>query len=104
MDKNGSIWSTGNNTFGQLALNDNQDRNKFEQVNSQAQYQNITCCDQHLMTLDVLGNLYVCGYNRYGQLGLGDNADRNILTFVSKNVKLIINNRSYRSKIKNSIF
>ena len=80
---NGHLFACGDNQYGQLGLNDLQDRKIFTQVPSNTIFKSVFNREYHTVALDTEGNLWSCGKNGYGQLGLQDNHDRNILTKIN---------------------
>jgi alpha-tubulin suppressor-like RCC1 family protein len=83
LDSNGKIWATGDNTFGQLGLDDTNDPNSFQPVTipnlpSSAKIVSIAAGYYHSFALDSNGKLWATGDNWGGQLGLGDTNDRNL--------------------------
>ena len=70
----GSVWSCGNNTYGQLGLNDTDNRTIFTQVttNINNDVKQVACGAHHTFILKNDGSLWSCGRNYYGQLGLGE--------------------------------
>ena len=80
----GSVWSCGDNTWGQLGLNDTTSRTAFTQVTTDVKQ--IACGNNHTFILKTDGSVWSCGYNEYGQLGLNDTTDKTTLTQVTTNV------------------
>ena len=69
------IW--GDNTFGQLGLGDNDDRNIPHKLNlCNHCIISVSCGCMHTMALTINGILYSWGSNCYGQLGLGNFDDQ----------------------------
>jgi len=71
----GTIWSTGNNSVGQLGLSDTTDRNSFTQIPSAKFFTDIITGDgRYPMAAAITntGELYTWGYNNYGQCGTGN--------------------------------
>eukprot|EP00585_Thalassiosira_rotula_P013055 CAMPEP_0196130412 /NCGR_PEP_ID=MMETSP0910-20130528/790_1 /TAXON_ID=49265 /ORGANISM="Thalassiosira rotula, Strain GSO102" /LENGTH=794 /DNA_ID=CAMNT_0041389709 /DNA_START=307 /DNA_END=2691 /DNA_ORIENTATION=+ len=98
LDTMGNVWSTGNNAYSQLCLNDTTtstssttSRNRFHQIpmphrtatttgtgnkaNLFDRWNNkvidIALGERHALLLTQGGRVYGCGWNVYGQLGLG---------------------------------
>ena len=84
----GSVWSCGVNSSGQLGLGDTTKRNTFTQVttNINNDVEQIAGGQNHTIILKNDGSIWSCGYNEWGQLGLGDDTDRNIFTQVVTNI------------------
>ncbi|KAL7532602.1 hypothetical protein ACHAXR_008522, partial [Thalassiosira sp. AJA248-18] len=83
LDNLGNVWSTGNNAYGQLCLNDTVTRDRFHQVSIPIDDNNlfddqgggkiidIVLGERHTFLLREDGKLWGCGWNQYGQLGIG---------------------------------
>ena len=86
LDTNGNIWTFGDNTYGQLALDDKIDRWIPTQVSSDV-YSFIAAGSYATMAiLDSDNSLWVCGRNsgtQIGQLGTNDTTDRDELTKIT---------------------
>lgn len=73
----GSLYATGDNSIGQLGLNDTTDRNSFTKISDGWLHDSYNGLAQFsggkLHSLAIYGNdvLYATGDNYYGQLGLG---------------------------------
>ncbi|MFN7044973.1 MAG: T9SS type A sorting domain-containing protein [Flavobacterium sp.] len=76
----GTLWSTGKNSNGQLGLNNLIDSNTFQQIGSSNSWDKIACGRYHSLALSNNGTLYVWGANGGGQLGLTHTTDRKIPT------------------------
>ncbi len=79
------LWGCGYNLFGQLGLNDTNNRLTLTSIplpDSMASIASVGCGEFHTMVLDINGKVWGCGDNRFGQLGLGDTNDRLTLTQV----------------------
>ena len=86
---------TGYNRFGQLAVGDNDNRNRFVKIDTTLveDLKIISAGTYHTVIEKKDGTVWVAGNNDYGQLGLGDNTDRNIfvqLSSVFNNSKKIV--------------
>ena len=91
LKNDGSVWSCGDNSSGQLGLGDKTNRSTFTQVttNINNDVKQVVCGGYHTYILKNDGSVWVCGRNTYGQLGLGDNTNRTTFTQVTTNVKQI---------------
>jgi len=70
------LYACGNNSFGQLGLGDNKNRDCFYEVpHIEGTIQQVMANVSHTFILTDQG-LYTCGNNSDGQLGLGDNQPR----------------------------
>lgn len=71
----GSLYTWGQNTFGQLGTGDFENKNAPVKVNiTGVKDLKINGNSVYAVTID--GSLYTWGYNTYGQLGLGDFEDK----------------------------
>ena len=88
LKNDGSIWSCGNNDYGQLGLGDNTTKTTFTQVttNINNDVKQIACSGNHTIILKNDGNVWACGWNSAGQLGLGNTTNRNTFTQVITNI------------------
>lgn len=77
VDKNGQVYMTGSNSYGQLCLDEDSEMKNFPHlVKLPPNQMAVTVAlglDFTLILLDN-GRVYGCGSNRWGQLGLGDTA------------------------------
>lgn len=80
------------NSFGQLGLDDNINRNELTLMIEEKEIQQIACGGYYTLILKKNGELAVFGKNNFGQLGLGDYKNRNkpTLLMIDPNVKQII--------------
>ena len=95
LKKDGSLWTCGQNSFGQLGLGtkDSNAHTTFQQVttNINNDVKKIACgYGTHTVILKNDGSVWVCGDNQYGQLGLGV-ANTTVITTFTK-VTTNINN------------
>lgn len=77
------LWVCGNNGFGQLGLNDRQDRFTFSEVEwpeDRSRIRQVIAGHDYTIVLTQDNQLWVCGDNNVGQLGLGDEVDRAAFT------------------------
>ncbi len=75
-----NLYVFGHNTYGQLGLNDNVNRNRpirNDFFTDKGSIKQIVLGELHSMVLMNNDDLYVFGYNESGQLGLNDNLNRN---------------------------
>ncbi|HFL2524695.1 TPA: RCC1 domain-containing protein [Clostridioides difficile] len=88
--RDGRLYSTGSNAYGQLGLGDDVTRDTFFKVNID-NVKEIACGIYHTLVLTNDGELYATGRNIEGQLGLGDNTNRNTFTKVNiDNVRKVV--------------
>lgn len=85
LDNMGRVWTTGNNAYGQLCLNDTMTRDRFYEVKMPSDNESnsnneapegrnivdIVLGERHSLLLREDGKAYGCGWNQYGQLGIG---------------------------------
>ncbi|MDR2153300.1 MAG: hypothetical protein LBO72_10825, partial [Helicobacteraceae bacterium] len=78
----GKVYAAGANRYGQLGLDDKEDRWTFTEVTSFEGKKIIAIAAgrNHSLALDANGRAYASGYNEYGQLGLGDKKNRDVFT------------------------
>lgn len=82
----GTLYSTGLNTKGQLGLGDIVNRNTFTKVNIQ-NVRDIVLGTTHSHAIKDDNTLYSCGENNHGQLGLGSESNHpDVLTFTVNNI------------------
>ena len=80
----GTLWGCGENSYGQLGLEDTSNRKTFAMIGINTNDINsVYCGDYHTFILKNDGTLFGCGYNAYGQLGLGDTNNRTTFTIIS---------------------
>jgi len=70
---NEELWTSGENSYGELGLGDTENRQHFEHVKTLPSPV-IKLAAGHCLSLVLLknGDLWACGNNKIGQLGLGD--------------------------------
>ena len=106
-----SIWSMGNNEFGQLGLKNYRASEQFKQIKSKkcSNIISISCGNSHALFLTNENTVYSCGNNRKGQLGLNSEAkDKNKFCLLS-NLALIYkilcqNNKSFCLDCDGNVF
>jgi alpha-tubulin suppressor-like RCC1 family protein len=76
IQSNGTLWSWGSNSFGQLGLGDQSNRSIPIQVGSLSVWTQISAGAYHSLSIQSNGTLWSWGYNPSGQLGLFDTTNR----------------------------
>src|SRR3990167_1867701 len=73
IDIDGIVWSFGENQYGQLGVEDIENRSDSpEKIHFLPLIHLVACGHYHSLFLDFEGFVWSCGLNEYGQLGLGD--------------------------------
>lgn len=75
--KDGSVWSWGNNRFGQLGLGNYTDYSTPQQVSGVSDVIEVSTSLYNGFALKKDGTLWSWGFNAVGALGLGDTVNRN---------------------------
>lgn len=86
---NGTLWSTGKNTNGQLGINNLVDQNTFQQVGTDTDWNKIACGRSHSLAIKSNGTLYLWGANGGGQIGFTHTTDRKIPTIYSSSMTFL---------------
>ena len=94
LTEDGSLYAWGNNSDGQLGVEDDLDRNTPTKVNLSGKVKEIMHNSGSVYTILEDGSLYAWGNNIDGQLGVGDEENKNTPTKVnlSGKVKEIMHN------------
>ena len=103
LKNDGTLWSCGDNYYGQLGLNNTTDKTLFTKVTTNAtNIKHISCGLYTSYMLKNDGTLWTTGHNANGELGLGDLTNKSSFTKVSiTNVKKVIAGRYYAVVLKN---
>ena len=91
--EDGSLYAWGYNSWGQLGVGDNENRNTPAKVNLNGKVVDIYSADGSYLALMEDGSLYGWGNNSDGELGVGDKVNRNTptkVTGISGKIKKII--------------
>ena len=72
-----TLWAWGNNSYGQLGLADNVNRNEPEQVGGDYDWQQIWAGRYHSIALKKNRALWSWGLNDMGQIGIGGSTNEN---------------------------
>jgi alpha-tubulin suppressor-like RCC1 family protein len=76
LKNNGTLWSWGNNSFGNLGLSDRTHRSSPVQVGLLSNWSQISSQGYSAAAIKTDGTLWSWGLNTYGQLGILDRTDR----------------------------
>ena len=83
LSQTGDVYSVGANSFGQLGLGDNVNREFPTKIPTVSDAIAIAAGNEFSLILLSNGNVLSFGNNGSGQLGLGDNIDRNVPTLIT---------------------
>ncbi|AEC01294.1 fimbrillin family protein [Parasphaerochaeta coccoides] len=96
LKKDGSLWATGRNEWGQLGDGTTTNRTTPVRVKASADYNDfmtdvkeVSIGTNHTMILKTDGTLWAAGYNNSGQLGVGDNDNRRTPVQVMTDVEAV---------------
>jgi alpha-tubulin suppressor-like RCC1 family protein len=76
IQSDGTLWSWGNNSFGQLGLSDLTNRSSPVQVGALSVWIQVSAGSQYSLAIQSNGTLWAWGNNSIGQLGLSDQTHR----------------------------
>ena len=86
LKNDGTLWSCGDNAYGQLGLGDTTNRNTFTQITTNTNnIKSVYCGGRQTFILKNDGTLWGTGYNADGRLGLGDTNGRTTFTQITTN-------------------
>lgn len=77
-----SLWTSGQNNFGQLGIGNNSNTNVLNQVGTGTNWQLISAGFVHSHAMEIGANLWSAGRGLEGQLGVGSNTNSNIIVMV----------------------
>jgi alpha-tubulin suppressor-like RCC1 family protein len=75
----GSLWATGDNTYGQLGTGSTTSTTTWVQVGAATNWVQVAAGSTHSLGLRADGSLYAWGSNQYGQLGTTTNAGTTVV-------------------------
>ena len=102
LKNDGTLWGCGQNSSGQLGLEDTNVKTVFTIIDSNpGNIKSICCGDAHTLILQNDGTLWGCGRNAEGQLGLGDKTGRTTFTKIANDVKSVYCGQYYTLILKN---
>ena len=78
LDCFGTVWSLGNNYFGQLGLGHNTMIPSPQKINNLPPIISVSAGSYFSLFVATNGCVWSCGYNGHGRLGLGDENNRNV--------------------------
>jgi alpha-tubulin suppressor-like RCC1 family protein len=76
LKNDGTVWTCGNNLYGQLGIGTNTDTNISVQVISLNEIIAVSAGANHSLFLKNDGTVMACGWNSFGQLGDGTDTNR----------------------------
>ena len=76
IQSNGTLWSWGGNSFGQLGSSNTTGRSSPVQVGTENYWNQVSCGFTHTLAIQSNGTLWSWGSNNVGQLGLSDSTHR----------------------------
>ena len=91
LKNNGTLWSCGLNTSGQLGIGSTVGTNVFVQVGTASDWAKVRCGRLHTLALNTNGTLWAWGDNTYGQLGDGTTTNRLVPTQIGSICTLEVN-------------
>ena len=83
--EDGSLWSCGDNTYGQLGLGDTTERLTFQRVGDDNDWKFVRCITYSSYAIKNNGDLYSWGHGVNGNLGHGDTQNYHVPTRVIVN-------------------
>ncbi len=98
----GSVWSWGQNEYGQLGLGNNSEQLTPVKISSLSGIVAVAVGDNHSLALDNSGNVWVWGKNNLYQLGNDSTTDSNVpIKIISGGVKAISAAADHSFALKN---
>lgn len=76
----GTLWGVGDNTHGQLGLNNTTDQEVYVQAGAATNWVFVACGSNFSIAINEDGKLYGSGHNLKGQLGDGTITERHVFT------------------------
>lgn len=96
---NGTLWSWGLNSSGQLGLGDTTTRTSPVQVGTETNWVSISSEGSHALAIKSNGTLWSWGLNSSGQLGLGDTTNRTSPTQVGTDTDWVFLSADYEHSL-----
>jgi alpha-tubulin suppressor-like RCC1 family protein len=90
LKNDGTLWSWGDNQYGQLGLGDNIIRNTPTKIGNETDWAELSCGGYHVLALKNDGSLWTWGLNSFKQLGNNSSVNSNIPILVSSEMWLRI--------------
>lgn len=97
LKQNGTVWSYGLNTSGELGIGNNENKTKPEKVEALTNIKQISTGNSHTLALTKDGEVYAWGQGTAGQLGNGEKANSNLPVKV-QGLSNIIKIEAYKNK------
>ena len=98
----GSVWSWGQNDFGQLGIGNSNEQLTPVKIDSLTNIVAVAAGDNHSLALDKEGNVWAWGKNDLYQLGNGSTTNSNIpIKIISGNIKAISAAAGHSIALKN---
>ena len=86
LKNDGTLWSYGYNSGGQLGLGETINRTTFTQITTNTDdIKSVYCGNHHTFILKNDDTLWGCGWNNYGQLGLENNSNKTTFIQITTN-------------------
>ena len=89
LDPLASVWSCGNNQYGQLGLGSNTNIHTPHKINNFPPIISVSAGCQFSLFVDANGRVWSCGCNQDGRLGLGDQRHRSVPEQITNLSKII---------------
>ena len=104
LKSDGSIWSWGANSCGQLALGDTENRNEPKQIELSSKVRQIATGDSHIVILTKDNKVLTSGLNSQGQLGNSSTSNSTTLVSVVDEYGKEISNIAEITAYKNATY
>lgn len=104
LKSDGSVWSWGANSCGQLALGDTENRNEPKQIELSSKVRQIATGDSHIVILTKDNKVLTSGLNSQGQLGNSSTSNSTTLVSVVDEYGKEISNIAEITAYKNATY
>ena len=78
LNDNGSLWTIGDNLYGQLGDGTFEDRNELTKIGNDNNWESVSSGRAHSAAIKADGTLWLWGRNLLGQIGDGSTTNRNV--------------------------